>query len=146
MIVINAPYGFSAIWNIIRTWLSKETADKIVIFSAGDSQDALLRAIDVEDLPEVYGGKCNCEAQGGCAKGLTGPWMVGREERRQKWLRGEGELGITPSAWDDKRFILAGEKHQTIREEEGPLVETRNSQVSTESQSTLLPVEVAVEA
>ena len=88
LVVINAPYTFSAIWGAVRPWLSKETQDKVHIFSS-DYAPFLLEHIDAENLPVYLGGKCMCSGSGGCSVSNAGPWMDGHKERREKWLKGE---------------------------------------------------------
>lgn len=88
LVVINAPYSFSAIWSAVRPWLAKETQDKVNIFGS-DYTPFLLEHIDAENLPSTLGGKCTCTAKGGCQFSNGGPWMEGRKERRERWLRGE---------------------------------------------------------
>ncbi len=34
----------------------------------------------------------------------AGPWKEGREERREKWLKGEADLAL-PSPWDEKSAV-----------------------------------------
>ncbi len=86
--VINAPYSFAVMWNAVRPWLAKETQEKIHILSS-DYESALLELVDAENLPESLGGTCKCEDKGGCLDSNWGPWMEGRSERREKWLKGE---------------------------------------------------------
>lgn len=88
--IVNAPMGFSTIWNVMKPWLAKETAAKISIYGS-DYKKALLELIDPEALPTSLGGTCTCEGLGGCMKSNAGPWMHERARRREAWLNGERE-------------------------------------------------------
>ncbi|CAL1713230.1 unnamed protein product [Somion occarium] len=88
--IVNAPSSFTTIWSFIKPWLAKETQQKVDILGT-DYQKVLLDLIDAENLPESLGGKCTCPEAGGCDKSNAGPWNEGRKERREQWLRGEGE-------------------------------------------------------
>ncbi|KAH8114530.1 CRAL/TRIO domain-containing protein [Phellopilus nigrolimitatus] len=88
LVIINAPYTFSVIWNVVRSWLAKETQDKVRLFGA-DYEPFLLEHIDAANLPASLGGTCTCDDAGGCQFSNVGPWMEDRKERREAWLRGE---------------------------------------------------------
>jgi hypothetical protein len=75
--VINAPSTFTVIWNVVKAWLSKETAEKVDILGS-DYQDVLLDLIDAENLPSSLGGTCTCSEAGGCQLSGAGPWQEGR--------------------------------------------------------------------
>jgi phosphatidylinositol/phosphatidylcholine transfer protein len=69
--IINAPFGFSTVWNIIKGWLDPVTVAKISIL--GSDYESVLRAqIPPENLPSDIGGQCRCP--GGCSLSDTGPW------------------------------------------------------------------------
>lgn len=70
--IINAPWGFGAVWNVIKAWLDPVTRDKIHILGSGYQQE-LVAQIPAENLPRRYGGTCDCE--GGCEFGDAGPWQ-----------------------------------------------------------------------
>ena len=53
--IINAPFIFSAIWRLVRSWLDPVTAGKIVILGS-NYQAKLLEVIAPEQLPVEYGG------------------------------------------------------------------------------------------
>ncbi|CAA7268985.1 unnamed protein product [Cyclocybe aegerita] len=69
--IINAPWAFSAVWQVIKPWLDEVTVKKIDILG-GSYKDALLKQIPVENLPAEFGGACNCP--GGCSMSDAGPW------------------------------------------------------------------------
>ena len=69
--IINAPWAFSAVWNIIKGWLDEVAVAKIDIIGSS-YKDKLLAQIPVENLPKDLGGACNCP--GGCSLSDAGPW------------------------------------------------------------------------
>ncbi|KAJ3815357.1 CRAL-TRIO domain-containing protein [Lentinula lateritia] len=83
LVILNAPSTFTIIWNAIRPWIAKETANKVDILGA-DYREQLLELVDEENLPWAVGGKCRCESEGGksegprCHTSATGPWLEGR--------------------------------------------------------------------
>jgi len=81
--LINAPWGFSTVWNIIKGWLDPVTQAKIKILGSGYRAD-LLENIDADALPHDLGGTCRCE--GGCSLSDAGPW-----NEKEKKDEGEGE-------------------------------------------------------
>jgi hypothetical protein len=57
MLVLNAPRFFSATWSIIKGFVDVRTAGKIeVISSSSAAEKKLKEIIDVDQLPEDYGG------------------------------------------------------------------------------------------
>lgn len=75
--VINAPSTFTVIWNVVKLWLSKETAAKVDILGS-DYKDVLLDLVDPENLPSSLGGTCICAEAGRCQLSGAGPWQEGR--------------------------------------------------------------------
>jgi hypothetical protein len=69
--IINAPWGFSAVWNLVKGWLDPVTVAKIDILGSG-YKDKLLAQIPAENLPKEFGGTCACT--GGCSMSNAGPW------------------------------------------------------------------------
>ncbi|KAK7032895.1 CRAL-TRIO domain-containing protein [Favolaschia claudopus] len=71
--VINAPMGFSTVWNVVKGWLDEVTVDKVHILGGAKEYKAeLLEQIDEGNLTEELGGTCKC-AQG-CSLSDVGPW------------------------------------------------------------------------
>ncbi|EGO04178.1 hypothetical protein SERLA73DRAFT_173602 [Serpula lacrymans var. lacrymans S7.3] len=69
--IINAPWAFSGVWQLIKPWLDEVTVSKIDILGSG-YKDKLLAQIPPENLPKDLGGKCQCP--GGCSLSDIGPW------------------------------------------------------------------------
>ncbi|KAF6802159.1 Sec14 cytosolic factor [Colletotrichum sojae] len=79
--MINAPWGFSTVWSVVKGWLDPVTVQKINILGSG-YQKELLNQIPAENLPKSYGGKCEC--QGGCHLSDAGPWHE-KEWTKEPW-------------------------------------------------------------
>lgn len=76
--IINAPWTFSVVWNVIKPWLDEVTVSKIDILGSAVFKDALLKQIPAENLPEEFGGTCRCP--GGCSLSDAGPWHPSGQE------------------------------------------------------------------
>ncbi|KAK1766483.1 sec14 cytosolic factor, partial [Phialemonium atrogriseum] len=85
--VINAPWGFSGVWGIIKGWLDPVTVQKIHILGSG-YQKELLAQVPAENLPKQFGGTCECE--GGCQLSDMGPWREAEWARPAKWEKKGG--------------------------------------------------------
>ncbi|KAK0625254.1 CRAL-TRIO domain-containing protein [Bombardia bombarda] len=83
--LINAPWGFSSVWSVVKAWLDPVTVQKIHVLGSG-YQKELLAQVPAENLPKQFGGLCECA--GGCQLSDMGPW------REQEWAR--------PAAWEKK--------------------------------------------
>jgi len=55
--IINAPFGFKTLWNLISTFLDKATRERIQILG-GDFKKILSKVIDKDKLHKDYGGTC----------------------------------------------------------------------------------------
>lgn len=72
--IINAPWLFDTIWNILKNWLDEVTVNKIRIYKAGkDFSAQMFEFIDPQNLPFSLGGACQCEGVG-CERSDAGPW------------------------------------------------------------------------
>ncbi|KAJ3302057.1 cytosolic factor, phosphatidylinositol/phosphatidylcholine transfer protein [Kappamyces sp. JEL0829] len=74
MVIINAPYLFTAIWSFVKRFLDPNTIAKIHIVGS-NFQPTLLEMVDKDCLPTYLGGTCECE--GGCRHSDVGPWNDG---------------------------------------------------------------------
>ncbi|OMO75614.1 Cellular retinaldehyde binding/alpha-tocopherol transport [Corchorus olitorius] len=71
MFIINAGSGFRLLWNTVKSFLDPKTTSKIHVLG-NKYQSKLLEVIDASELPEFFGGSCNCA--GGCMLSDKGPW------------------------------------------------------------------------
>ncbi|KAH9891614.1 CRAL/TRIO domain-containing protein [Cubamyces lactineus] len=139
--IVNAPMGFSTIWNVMKPWLAKETVAKVAIYGS-DYRGALLELIDEDALPASLGGTCTCEGQGGCMKSNAGPWMHERQQRRAAWLRGEREhIAIAPGELHGKPAQEAETQAKDASEAlpAAPEVPAPTTEQSTEESSSSEP-------
>lgn len=153
--IVNAPSSFTLIWAAIKPWLARETVAKVSVLGV-NYRSALLELIDAENLPTSLGGTCTCEdcgsdsdgcdhddkaGEGGvdemgrCAFSSAGPWMVGRQQRREAWLRGE-RASITLQPGELERFSQVGSGENTAAnlESQSIAVGTAGAQPQTEEE------------
>ncbi|EFX00873.1 sec14 cytosolic factor [Grosmannia clavigera kw1407] len=82
--LINAPWGFSGVWSMIKGWLDPVTVAKIHILGSS-YQKELFEQVPPENLPKRFGGQCECP--GGCELSDMGPWHEDEWFRPAKWAR-----------------------------------------------------------
>ena len=70
--IINAPWAFAAVWNVVKGWLDEVTVAKIDVLGSS-YKDKLLMQIPPQNLPKDLGGVCTCP--GGCSLSDAGPWQ-----------------------------------------------------------------------
>ena len=87
--LINAPWGFSTVWSVVKGWLDPVTVAKIHILGSG-YQSELFKNVDPENLPTAFGGKCQCE--GGCENSDFGPWKEAEWSKPAKWEKQPDEV------------------------------------------------------
>ncbi|CAN8105047.1 unnamed protein product [Discula destructiva] len=85
--VINAPWGFSTIWSVVKGWIDPVTVQKIHILGSG-YQKELLAQVPAESLPKAFGGSCECP--GGCMFSDIGPWTEPEFAKPPKWEKKAG--------------------------------------------------------
>lgn len=152
--IVNAPSSFTAIWAVMRPWLAKETVEKVSVLGSNYAT-ALLKLVDAENLPKSLGGTCTCSDAGPCdsghAEGPTvggiggeldmgrcayssaGPWMVGRTERREAWLRGERQIALQPG--ELKAYFKQAEGEDSEKTAEEHSTDAASADESSESAS-----------
>lgn len=84
--IINAPWGFSTVFSVVKGFLDPVTVQKIRVLGSG-YQSELLAQIPKENLPKIFGGACECP--GGCALSDVGPWQDPQWARPPKWAQEE---------------------------------------------------------
>jgi hypothetical protein len=85
--VLNAPWGFSTVFGMVKSFLDPVTVEKIHILG-WSYQDELLKQVPKENLPVEFGGSCSCP--GGCHLSDQGPWRDPEWTKPPKWAK-EGE-------------------------------------------------------
>ena len=93
--IINAPWGFSTVFSVVKGFLDPVTVKKIHVLGSGYESE-LLAQIPAENLPTQFGGKCECE--GGCMFSDMGPW------REKEWAK--------PAKWELKKAAKEAEKKE----------------------------------
>lgn len=68
--IINAPWGFSGVFSVVKRFLDPVTVAKIHVLGS-NYQKELLGQVPKENLPTDFGGDCACK--GGCALSDDGP-------------------------------------------------------------------------
>lgn len=84
MYVINAPWGFSGVFSVVKKFLDPVTSAKIHVLGSGYEKE-LLAQIPAENLPKAFGGKCECA--GGCQLSDQGPWWDKEWAKEPKWAK-----------------------------------------------------------
>lgn len=92
--LINAPWGFSTVWGVVKGWLDPVTVQKIHVLG-GNYQKELLAQVPAENLPKEFGGKCECE--GGCELSDMGPWREAEWAQPAWWEKEGTTVQETPS-------------------------------------------------
>uniref|UniRef100_A0A0E0L593 CRAL-TRIO domain-containing protein n=1 Tax=Oryza punctata TaxID=4537 RepID=A0A0E0L593_ORYPU len=112
--------NFSKAARDLITRLQKIDNDNYPEVLGSKYQNKLLEIIDENELPEFFGGKCKCEAFGGCQKSDKGPWKDPNIIKRV--LNGEANYGrqiVTISSTDGKIIRYAGPQYPTRKGSDG---------------------------
>lgn len=95
--VINAPWGFSTVFSVVKRFLDPVTVNKIHILGSGYEKE-LLAQVPAENLPKQFGGSCECE--GGCQLSDAGPWQDPQYVKEPKWAK-KDEAGAAKEAGEE---------------------------------------------
>jgi len=82
--IINAPWGFSSVFNVVKGFLDPVTVSKIHVLGSSYHKE-LLAQVPKENLPKFLGGTCECP--GGCEYSDAGPWQDSQWVKEPKWAR-----------------------------------------------------------
>jgi hypothetical protein len=93
--LINAPWGFSTVFGVVKGWLDPVTVEKIHVLGS-NYQKELLAQVPAENLPKMFGGSCECD--GGCAFSDAGPWTDPQWAKPAKWEKKAAENGTIDNA------------------------------------------------
>lgn len=91
MYVINAPWGFSGVFSVVKKFLDPVTSAKIHVLGSG-YQNELLAQVPAENLPKEFGGMCECEK--GCPLSDAGPWWDPQWVKEPKWAKKSDDNAI----------------------------------------------------
>ena len=109
--VINAPWGFSTVFSVIKGFLDPVTVNKIHVLG-GNYQHELLTQVPAENLPKQFGGKCECSE--GCMFSDQGPWQDPQWTKEPEWALTD-ENG-NPKKGADGVESAAKEQHSDVKE------------------------------
>lgn len=93
--IINAPWGFSGIFSMVKRFLDPVTVEKIHVLGSGYEKE-LLGQIPKENLPKQFGGGCSCP--GGCEFSDDGPWKDPKWAKEPAWAKGGAGAGMVSNA------------------------------------------------
>lgn len=101
--LINAPWGFSTAFSVIKGYLDEVTAKKIHILGSS-YKSALLEQIPAENLPKKFGGLS--DPAGGVELSDEGPWTDNRYASagaQQAQSHGSNIQKVTPASLSGSR-------------------------------------------
>lgn len=90
--LINAPWGFSSVFSIVKGFLDPVTVQKIHVLGSGFLPE-LESQISKDHLPKIFGGTCECKQ--GCAFSDEGPWQDPQWSRPPKWAQPKQKASTT---------------------------------------------------
>lgn len=90
--LINAPWGFSSVFGIVKGFLDPVTVQKIHVLGSGYHAE-LESQVSKENLPKIFGGTCECDK--GCALSDDGPWQDPKWTKPPKWAQPKAGASAT---------------------------------------------------
>ncbi|PYI07469.1 hypothetical protein BO78DRAFT_396335 [Aspergillus sclerotiicarbonarius CBS 121057] len=99
--LINAPWGFSSVFNVVKGFLDPVTVNKIHVLGSNYKKE-LLAQVPAENLPVEFGGSCSCG--GGCELSDMGPWQESEWAKTPKWAAPKEEVTKTEEAAVEKEI------------------------------------------
>ncbi|KAM5445949.1 cytosolic factor, phosphatidylinositol/phosphatidylcholine transfer protein [Microsporum audouinii] len=123
--IINAPWGFSTVFGMVKGFLDPVTVKKIHVFGSGYESE-LLSQVPAENLPVQFGGKCACE--GGCMFSDMGPW------HEPEWASGSKDAAGAkqePSTEDKDKKEEEEEEEKKEDEEKKAVAEDAGASAAT---------------
>ncbi|KAI9670209.1 MAG: cytosolic factor, phosphatidylinositol/phosphatidylcholine transfer protein [Alyxoria varia] len=152
--VINAPWGFSGVFGVVKRFLDPVTVNKIHILGSNYEKE-LLAQVPAENLPKTFGGKCECP--GGCMFSDQGPWHDAKYTKTPWWAKeksaaaadgatqGQGGPGVA-SAGTAADGATDGQGGVTAEKAQNPLATTESNKekAARSSAPDVQPVDVRV--
>lgn len=121
LFVINAPWGFSTIWSVVKGWIDPVTVQKIHILGSGYKKE-LLEQVPADSLPKAFGGTCECP--GGCELSDQGPWKDPAFAKPAKWeVNAQNKAIETKPDAPEAAPVAAPEEQKPVAAEEGAKTE-----------------------
>ncbi|TAQ89849.1 hypothetical protein B7494_g1808 [Chlorociboria aeruginascens] len=127
--LINAPWGFSTVFSVVKGWLDPITVEKIHVLGSGYQKD-LLTQVPAENLPKTFGGSCECE--GGCEFSDEGPWTDPQWAKPPKWQTKAADANVIDNEATNQETISEGTKEAPAKPTE-PVGSTEYAVPITES-------------
>jgi hypothetical protein len=66
ILIVNAPYFFSFLWKIVKPLVHENTQKKIKILSPKETLKGMMEFIEIDQIPEYYGGKLDYGGHDSC--------------------------------------------------------------------------------
>lgn len=98
--VVNAPFFASLAWKLVKPLVHENTQNKVKILSSHETLKGLLEHIDIDQIPEYYGGNMDFGGHDSCR--FSCPDVVEMEEYVRKLNEGENGPPQSKIPFSDK--------------------------------------------